>query len=525
MSEHQTSRYQCKLLIEHVSVTSSNFPLVEEGNLMKSPAYSHISRQKFTCQHCSDKFTPKDLSPSHLKRNPPKYCTRNCRDDANKNRVVIVCSNPNCKKLKEKIPCELKEHPCCDTYCANEWKRACGIFAGKNNPAWRGGISCRYRGENWDEQREKALERDKYICQRCGLIEREIELRNPLALEVHHIKPYCLFSDYIEANHLENLRTLCRVCHMIEEHQYIRLHPEEPQLRRIPKTRPPSKPCIDCHEIFEPLRHSDKACNKCMTIRCLNCGKDHHVEEYRMTKRQKFCSGECVTEYIGHNNRKIDQVIVVKMKALRDQGLSYKEIAAKVGFSKCAVRTNLIKSYGCDVIEHPFTHVYQDMFEGMKALRDQGLSTRKIAAEIGIGKSTAARYIKRPILSFPIPRRGLVGKVNQDIIEKMKALRDKGSSYTKIATILGVCRQTVKIHLKSYKHGIAVSHPSRKVTPAMIEEMKILRNEGLPYERIGAKLGVIGNTVWKYLKSYKPIYVVLSRNRIHKILTHLQYSW
>jgi predicted transcriptional regulator len=312
---------------------------------------------------------------------------------------------------------------------------------------------------------------------------------------------------------------------MIEEHQYIRLHPEEPQLRRIPKTRPLSKPCIDCHEIFEPLRHSDKACNKCMTIRCLNCGKDHHVEEYRMTKHQKFCSGECVTKYIGHNNRKIDQVILVEMKALRDQGLSYKEIAAKVGFSKYAVRTNLIKSYGCDAIEHPFTHVDQTMMERMKALSDQGFPTRRIAAEIGIGKSTAARYIKRPILSFPIPRRGLVGKVNQDIIEKMKALRDKGSSYTKIATILGVCRQTVKIHLKSYKPGITVSHPSRKITPAMIEEMKILRNEGLPYERIGAKLGVIGNTVWKYLKSYKPIYVVLSRNRIHKILTHLQYSW
>jgi hypothetical protein len=65
--------------------------------------------------------------------------------------------------LKEKIPCELKEHPCCDTHCANELKRACGIFAGENNPAWRGGICCRYRGENWDEQREKALERQIYL--------------------------------------------------------------------------------------------------------------------------------------------------------------------------------------------------------------------------------------------------------------------------------------------------------------------------------------------------------------------------
>ena len=99
------------------------------------------------------------------------------------------------------------------------------------------------------------------------------------------------------------------------------------------------------------------------------------------------------------------------------------------------------------------------------------------------------------------------------MIEEMKALRDKGSSYTKIATMLGLCRPTVKIHLKSYKPDITVSHPSRKVTHAMIEEMKILRNEGLPYERIGAKLGVVGNTVWKYLKSYKPIYLVFAKSK------------
>lgn len=213
------------------------------------------------------------MSPSHLKKSPPKYCSRNCFNGAQKKRVVIVCSNPNCKKSKEKIPCELKKHPCCDTYCANEWKRVCGIFAGQNNPAWLGGISYRYRGENWNEQRVKALEKDKYTCQRCGLSKKEIELRNLLALEVHHIIPYHLFSHYIEANHLDNLKTLCRVCHMLVEHEYIRSHPEEKQLRTIPKITPSPEPCIGCHTIFQPLRHSDKACDKCMTIKCQNCGK------------------------------------------------------------------------------------------------------------------------------------------------------------------------------------------------------------------------------------------------------------
>lgn len=194
---------------------------------------SHI----FTCQFCLGEFTPKDSSPSHTKRNPPKYCSRDCRDDASKKRIVIVCSNPNRKKLNEKCVWELKAHSCCNLFCSKEWRRISGIYAGENNPAWRGGISYRYRGENWHEQREKALDRDKHMCQRCGLTEKEIELRSLFALEVHHIIPYCLFSHYIEANRLDNLKTLCRVCHMIEEHEYIRSHPEEPKLRRVPNQK------------------------------------------------------------------------------------------------------------------------------------------------------------------------------------------------------------------------------------------------------------------------------------------------
>jgi hypothetical protein len=351
----------------------------------------------FICQYCGDKFIPKDSSASHLERNTPKYCSTDCRDNAQKKHVVVNCNNPNCQKVIDKAPWELKKHPCCDVYCAKEWQKLSGIFAGANNPAWRGGLSYRYRGENWDEQREKAMERDEYACQQCGLNKKEIEL------EVHHIKPYHLFRHYTEANSLDNLKTLCRVCHMIEEHEYIKAHPDEPTLRRIPKTTPTAKPCIDCRLIFLPLRHSDKACNECMTINCLNCGKDHLVEQYYMLKYRKFCSPECVTTYIGVNNRKIDHFTLEYMKALRDQGLSYSEIADKVGFSKYAVRTNLVKLYGLRVVEHTFTHVDQIMYEKMKTLRDQGFSTRKIASKIGIGKSTVATYLKKLDESVLLP--------------------------------------------------------------------------------------------------------------------------
>ena len=67
--------------------------------------------------------------------------------------------------------------------------------------------------------------------------------------------------------------------------------------------------------------------------------------------------------------------------------------------------------------------------------------------------------------------------------------------------ILGLCRQTVKIHLRSYNPAIVISHPSRKMTAAMIEEAQVLRNGGLSYKEIGSKLGVAAKTIWKYLKS------------------------
>ena len=82
------------------------------------------------------------------------------------------------------------------------------------------------------------------------------------------------------------------------------------------------------------------------------------------------------------------------MKKLRDLGMSYRNIAFQIGLSKYAVRTNLVKSYGSDVVEHPTTYVDRSLFEEMQALSKKGFSTRKIAAKMGIGKSTVARHLK-----------------------------------------------------------------------------------------------------------------------------------
>lgn len=87
-----------------------------------------------------------------------------------------------------------------------------GMRSGNRHQNWKGGHS-KYRGQDWYTQRQKALIRDSYLCQDCGI--KKSELENPQFLHVHHIIPYEKSQD----NSLENLITLCNRCHQIREHQ------------------------------------------------------------------------------------------------------------------------------------------------------------------------------------------------------------------------------------------------------------------------------------------------------------------
>jgi DEAD/DEAH box helicase domain-containing protein len=71
------------------------------------------------------------------------------------------------------------------------------------------------RGPNWEQQRNRARERDGHRCRHCGASERPGR-----GHDVHHVQPFRTFGyrrgendRYLEANRLENLVTLCRSCH------------------------------------------------------------------------------------------------------------------------------------------------------------------------------------------------------------------------------------------------------------------------------------------------------------------------
>jgi len=78
----------------------------------------------------------------------------------------------------------------------------------------------RYRGPNWEKQRERARFRDQYRCQNCGVTQPEHLADFGRGLSVHHLTPIRVFREnsddgpnWDRVNALDNLLTLCQPCH------------------------------------------------------------------------------------------------------------------------------------------------------------------------------------------------------------------------------------------------------------------------------------------------------------------------
>lgn len=148
------------------------------------------------CLVCGKKF-------SALKSKKRVCCSVRCAAKYIESKVAIKCKECGktfFKKLSKSGKTHFCSKRCYSKWCIENWR-------GDNNHNWRGGSS-RYRGENWIEQRTKARERDNHTCQNCG---------TDSDLQVHHIIPFKFFDNYIEANRLKYLKTLCRKCHGKEE--------------------------------------------------------------------------------------------------------------------------------------------------------------------------------------------------------------------------------------------------------------------------------------------------------------------
>ena len=103
---------------------------------------------------------------------------------------------------------------------------------GENNPRYEDGSSIgislkSYRGEDWEQQKQKIYERDGYSCQKCH--------NNGKLIHVHHIIPYKISKD----NQLTNLVCLCPRCHMKEENFYRQFKTPSLFIKRFIQTKYP----------------------------------------------------------------------------------------------------------------------------------------------------------------------------------------------------------------------------------------------------------------------------------------------
>jgi hypothetical protein len=147
-----------------------------------------------------------------------KHCSEACYRESRRTGKTsnCSCSNSGCENTFYKAPSLQKVHKWnfCSRECMAETYVSSGMFSGENSPTFNGLYGDRkkkYYGENWHNQRRLARERDHYQCQICEISEDEYGQE----LSVHHITPFVVFLDHLEANRLENLQSLCEPCHRV----------------------------------------------------------------------------------------------------------------------------------------------------------------------------------------------------------------------------------------------------------------------------------------------------------------------
>lgn len=193
-------------------------------------AESHIQT---TCANCGQELL---RDQDRLRRSPKSFCSKQCQaqwrsqnelgeNNHSYRRFTVrctICGN----EVKRSASCiRPSGNVCCSQECYKELLSQ--RFSGANHPNWKGG-RVSFRGPNWASQRRKARERDKHTCQACGAKHR----KNQTLFHVHHIVPFRNFGyipnqndNYLQANQLSNLITLCNSCHMRAEHGKIAFQP------------------------------------------------------------------------------------------------------------------------------------------------------------------------------------------------------------------------------------------------------------------------------------------------------------
>ena len=172
------------------------------------------AKKTCTCEWCGKEFETWNSRPG-------RFCSRQCSAEfgarsagsgrkANpQNLVTLYCEICGSEYTVNRAYYKLRGSRFCSLECKR--KGASLDKMGAGNPNYIGGTRFPDRGRNWLSQRRFALKRDGGKCRICGFKPRPTQKR---MIDVHHITPYKDFGgDYLKANELTNLITLCRHCH------------------------------------------------------------------------------------------------------------------------------------------------------------------------------------------------------------------------------------------------------------------------------------------------------------------------
>ncbi|MFC6825687.1 HNH endonuclease [Halopelagius fulvigenes] len=157
-----------------------------------------IAGETVECAECGDEVT---VTPRRLERSENNFCSPECHDRFQWDRVEVTCENCAVKFDKKKFFAERCDLDFCSIGCRREFF--------KQRAEENSGRRIHYH-KPWPERREVAKERDFYQCRLCRMTNEEHNERFGQALHVHHRTP----AHMAESPHeLQNLITVCRPCH------------------------------------------------------------------------------------------------------------------------------------------------------------------------------------------------------------------------------------------------------------------------------------------------------------------------
>lgn len=206
-------------------------PVTRNAHELNKNTHTFCSRQckqswnRRTTTSCAACGKVLRLIPSHVEKSPNHFCNFACRDALKTQMAFAKRVSKQCLVCSKEMRPKRESALFCSRACHGIWDSRNKI--GPANPGWKGGYSD-YYGPNWKQQQRAARQRDKFTCQHCGKTQKQLNR----ALDVHHIRPFRTFGyipgenkNYLSANELTNLISLCVKCHKRAEYGHISVQP------------------------------------------------------------------------------------------------------------------------------------------------------------------------------------------------------------------------------------------------------------------------------------------------------------